>query len=140
MPLKTVTVESIQGQFAVGRQESGPVVLLDRPVDKGGRGLGFNGGHLMLLGLGACFKSVLLAAAEARAIEVRALRITITATEAENPFRYDAIDMAVDLDSDASPEQEEHLLAVAEQGCQVSNTLRVGTVVRAALATGEPAG
>jgi uncharacterized OsmC-like protein len=131
---KTVTIESLHGQLALGQQESGPVVLLDRTVDKGGRGLGFNGGHLMLLGLGACFKSVLLAAAEARGLEVRSLRITVTASEADNPFRYDAIEMNVELESDASPEAEAHLLALAERGCQVSNTLRAGATVRAALA------
>lgn len=130
---KTVTVEALHGQLAVGQQESGPVVLLDRTIEKGGRGLGFNGGHLMLLGLGACFKSVLLAAAEAREIEVRSLRITVTATEADNPFRYDAIDMTVELETDAPRDEEEHLLSVAERGCQVSNTLRTGAAVRTAL-------
>jgi uncharacterized OsmC-like protein len=132
---KTVTVEALHGQLAVGQQESGPVVLLDRPVERGGRGLGFNGGHLMLLGLGACFKSVLLAAAEAREIEVRALRITITASEANNPFRYDAIDMKVELETEATPDAEAHLVELAERGCQVSNTLRAGATVRTALAT-----
>jgi uncharacterized OsmC-like protein len=141
VPPKQVTIEVVQGQLAIGRQENdGPVVLLDRPADRpGGRGLGFNGGHLMMLGLGACFKSVLLIAAEERGIEVRSLRITVTASEADNPFRYDALDMAVELDSDASPEQQEHLLVVAERGCQVSNTLRTGATVHAALAQGAPA-
>lgn len=54
---------------------------------------GFNGGRLMMLGLGACFKSVLLTAAEERGIEVRSLRVVVTAAEADGPFRYDAIDM-----------------------------------------------
>jgi putative redox protein len=136
MTPKKVTVEAVQGQLAVGRQEDdGPVVLLDRPADRpGGRGLGFNGGHLMMLGLGACFKSVLLIAAEERGVEVRSLHITVTASEADGPFRYDALDMAVELDADASPDELERLLVVAERGCQVSNTLRTGATVRAALA------
>jgi uncharacterized OsmC-like protein len=136
MPLKKVTVEAIQGQLAIGRQEDdGPVVLLDRPADRpGGRGLGFNGGHLMMLGLGACFKSVLLAAAEERGIDVRSLKVTVTASEADGPFRYDALDIAVEIDADADGERLERLLTVAERGCQVSNTLRCGAAVRAALA------
>lgn len=103
---KTVTVEALHGQLAVGQQESGPVVLLDRPVERGGR-----------------------------EIEVRALRITITASEANNPFRYDAIDMKVELETEATPDAEAHLVELAERGCQVSNTLRAGATVRTALAT-----
>lgn len=137
MAPKRITVEAVQGQLAVGRQEDdGPAMLLDLPADReGGRGLGFNGGHLMMLGVGACLKSVLLRAAEARGIDIRSLRITVTATEAEQPFRYDALEIALEIDSSADPEELQRLLAVSERGCQVSNTLREGAAIRTVLRT-----
>lgn len=123
MPTLTVTVRGLRGHQAVGQQEDDGVLPLDRPVAAGGTGLGFNGGHLMLLGWGACYKSTLVAAAEARDIEVRDLRLDVRGEMVDSPSRIAVVHMDVHLDTDAGPEDERKLVEVAKHGCAVSNTL-----------------
>ncbi len=126
MTTMNVTVRVLDGHLAVGRQEEDQVLLLDRPVRAGGTGLGFNGGHLMLLGWGACFKSTLLAAAEGRGIEVNRLEIAVAGETADAPYRFAELRMRVLLEISGSDEERDHLLEIASRGCAVSNTLRQG--------------
>ena len=126
MTTMNVTVRVLDGHLAVGRQEDDQVLLLDRPVRAGGTGLGFNGGHLMLLGWGACFKSTLLAAAEGRGIDVNRLEIAVAGETADAPYRFAELRMRVLLEISGSDEERDHLLELAGRGCAVSNTLRQG--------------
>src|SRR5471030_1764484 len=98
MAVLNVSVRMLDGHVAIGQQEDGHVVLLDRPIATGGTGLGFNGGHLMLMSWGACFKSTLLAAAEARNIEVLHLELAISGETADTPYRFEKIRMEIDLE------------------------------------------
>ena len=50
-------------------------VTVDRPAEKGGSDLGFAGGELFVAGLGGCFMSNLVAAAQARHIKVDSARV-----------------------------------------------------------------
>ncbi|HXW82683.1 MAG TPA: OsmC family protein [Acidimicrobiales bacterium] len=121
-----VTVRVLDGHLAIGRQEEDQVLLLDRPVRTGGTGLGFNGGHLMLMGWAACFKSTLLAAAESRGIEVRRLELSVAGETADRPYRFVELTMKARLEISGSDQEREHLLEIAGRGCAVSNTLRQG--------------
>jgi putative redox protein len=121
-----VWVRSLDGHVAIGRQEEGHVLPLDRPEATGGTGLGFNGGHLMLLGWGGCFKSTLIAAAEARDIDVRGLDLTIAGDTADAPYRIEQVRMSVELDADVDEHTKRKLIDIARNGCAVSNTLQQG--------------
>lgn len=127
MATMNVWVRSLDGHVAIGRQENSHVLALDRPEATGGTGLGFNGGHLMLLGWGACFKSTLVAAAEARDIAIRRLELTISGETADAPYRFERVHMSVGLDADADDDTAHRLLDIARNGCAVTNTLRRGT-------------
>lgn len=118
-----VRVESLRGHVAVGQQEQDGVLPLDRPLATGGTGLGFNGGHLMLLGWGACFKSTLVAAAEAREIPVDRLALEISGELVDQPYRFASVHMSVDLQGPATLDEKEKLITIARKGCAVSNTL-----------------
>ena len=126
MATMNVWVRSLDGHISIGRQEEGHVLALDRPEATGGSGLGFNGGHLMLLGWGACFKSTLLAAAEARGIVVRGLELSITGETADTPYRFAHVTMSAELDADVDEDGKRKLLDIARNGCAVSNTLQRG--------------
>jgi putative redox protein len=126
MATMNVWVRSLDGHVAIGRQEDDHVLPLDRPEATGGTGLGFNGGHLMLLGWGGCFKSTLLAAAEARDITVRGLELSITGETADTPYRIEHVRMAVTLDADLDDDGKRKLIDIARNGCAVSNTLQRG--------------
>lgn len=135
MATMNVWVRSLDGHVAIGRQEDGHVLALDRPEATGGTGLGFNGGHLMLLGWGACFKSTLLAAAEARDIAVRHVELSISGETADTPYRFERIHMRVDLDADLDDDGKHKLVTIARNGCAVSNTLQRGTEMHIDLGT-----
>ena len=76
-------------------------ILSDRPEAKGGTDRGPMGGEMLLMGLGGCFMSNLLAAVRAREAPVSGL----------------AIDVAGTLEM-------EKLVTIAERGCIVANTLK----------------
>jgi putative redox protein len=128
-----VWVRSLDGHVSIGRQEQGQVLPLDRPEATGGTGLGFNGGHLMLLGWGGCFKSTLIAAAEARDIDVRGLELKIAGETAETPYRIQQVRMSVELDADVDEDTKRKLIDIARNGCAVSNTLQRGVEMDIAL-------
>ncbi len=105
---------------AVARQHK---VLTDRPEAKGGEDRGAMGGELLLMGLGGCFMSNLLAAVKAREAGVPDIQITITGALSEAPMRFAAIRMEIGADY-ADRAEMEKLVTIAERGCIVANTLK----------------
>jgi putative redox protein len=98
-------------------------VIIDRPVAKGGSDRGPLGGELLLLSLGGCFLSNLLAAVAARGADVSNLHVTVVGTIGGAPERFEAMAIRVRAKfSDA--ELMGKLVAVAERGCIVTNTLK----------------
>ena len=113
-------------------------ISVDRPLERGGDNQGPMGGELILVGLGGCFTSNLLAAIRARQAAVSGVSTTVTATLAENPSRFAAIDLAVSAEcSDAALLNK--LVVIAERGCIAANTLRDGVKLTVRVARTEPA-
>jgi putative redox protein len=103
-------------------------IVIDRPVEKGGADRGPLGGELMLLSLGGCFLSNLLAAAAARSADVSNIRIRVTGTIGGAPERFEAMEMRITARySDA--DMMRTLVAIAERGCLVTNTLKTALVI-----------
>ena len=98
-------------------------VLVDRPQAKGGNDKGPMGGEYLLIGLGGCFMSNLLAAVAARDAEVSGVRITISGTLEQTPPRFSKIEMAVIADYQ-DRDLMQKLLTIAERGCICANTLK----------------
>jgi putative redox protein len=107
-------------------------VVIDRPVGKGGADDGPQGGELLLLSLGGCFMSNLLAAIGARSAEVSDIHITIIATVGGVPERIESMDMRVRAKY-SDDELMRKLVAIAERGCLVTNTLKAALVITIAL-------
>jgi putative redox protein len=98
-------------------------VLIDRPVAKEGEDRGAMGGELMLISLGGCFMSNLLAAIKARNAAVSDVRITIDGTLESAPPRFSAILMRIAA-TYADRDLMEKLVTISERGCIVANTLK----------------
>ncbi|MCI0625795.1 MAG: OsmC family protein [Acidobacteria bacterium] len=98
-------------------------VLIDRPEAKGGEDKGAMGGELLMLSLGGCFMSTLLAAIRAREANIRNVQITIDGSLSENPSRFVAAQMKVAADYD-DRELMEKIVTIAERSCIVTNTLK----------------
>jgi len=108
-------------------------ILIDRPPAKGGADRGPLGGELMLLSLGGCYMSTLIAAARSRDLDVSDLHVTVDADIGGNPQQFQRATMTVhgDVDDEATLQKA---IEVAERGCLVTNTLKGGmeiTVQRA---------
>lgn len=101
----------------------GHTLVMDRPEAKGGQDKGPMGGEAVLMGLGGCFMSNLLAAAAARNISLRNARAKIEGDIVDAPPRYTAIRMRVSADCDPASEFAK-LVVIAERGCIAANTLR----------------
>jgi len=98
-------------------------VLIDRPVPKGGTDQGPMGGELILLGLGGCFTSNLLAAINAREAPVSDVQVVVEATLEGTPERMTAFALRVSAVAQDLALLEK-LVLIAERGCIVANTFK----------------
>ena len=98
-------------------------MTIDRPEAKGGQNKGPMGGEALLMGLGGCFMSNLLAAAIARDIRLSDARVEIEGDLVDAPPRNSAIRMRV-AGTGEPADQQPKLVTIAERGCIVANTLR----------------
>jgi putative redox protein len=98
-------------------------VFVDRPIDKGGSDRGPLGGEYLLIALGGCFLSTLLAAARTRDADVSNVRVSVVGTIGGVPERFESMAVRVAAKyTDADLMQK--LVAMAERGCLVTNTLK----------------
>jgi len=111
------------GASAAEAGTRGHRVFVDRPAEKGGADQGMMGGEYLLVALGGCFVSNLLAAARARDADVRDVRVTVTGGFDGTPVRLARADVRVRArTSDA--ELLEKLVLMSDRACIVANTLR----------------
>jgi len=104
-------------------------IVMDRPEEKGGSDRGPMGGETMLCALGGCFMSNLMAAAQAREVDLGEVELDIVGTTGGTPPVYERIDMNVS----AAGESLDKLVQIAERGCIVANTLKQGLPVAIAV-------
>lgn len=98
-------------------------VLIDRPLDKGGSDQGMMGGEHLLVALGGCFMSNLLAAIQAREADIQNVRLQVTGTLASAPSRFSDILVVVGAQTE-DHDLLEKLVVMSDRACIVSNTLR----------------
>lgn len=102
-------------------------VTVDRPAEKGGSDLGFAGGELFVAGLGGCYMSNLIAAAQSRNIKINSTQLRARGVLAENPTRIVEFILDIQLDADCDDVTADKLLLIAERSCLVSTTVKQGT-------------
>jgi putative redox protein len=103
-------------------------VTIDRPIDKGGSDQGPLGGELLLLSLGGCFMSTLLAAVNTREARVSDVQVSVSGTIGGVPERFEALHMRVSAQYD-DVDLMRKLITMAERGCLVTNTLRSAVAI-----------
>lgn len=123
---------SIDGRVtALG--SAGPFTLVvDRPVELGGGGLGFNGGQLLNLAIAACISNDLYREAARMNIALRRVRVTASSEYGGRPVVSGPIDYEVEVDGDASPERLAELVSLVDRIGEIPNSVRGGTEVRLA--------
>lgn len=121
MPTVNVHVEQLDHSASEGTARN-HTLIMDRPEAKGGQNKGPMGGEALLMGLGGCFLSNLLAAALGRDITISNARAAIRGEIADGKSIYTDIHMKVSAECSA-PDQFAKLVLIAERGCIAANTL-----------------
>jgi putative redox protein len=118
----TVQLEQI-GPATTSARARTHTVLVDRPVAKGGDDRGALGGEYLLVALGGCFLSNLLAAIRAREAQVSDVRIAVSGTIDGGPDHFAGFTMSVSA-THGDADSVRKLIAIAARACAVTNTLR----------------
>jgi uncharacterized OsmC-like protein len=106
---------------------AGPFTLIaDRPKEKGGGGLGFNGGQLLNLAVAGCVSNDLFREAAARGIVIHQVRVTVVSDYEGDPPVSTPIRYEVEIEGDAGAEELERLVRETDDIAEIPNTLRQG--------------
>ena len=133
---RTISVEIAQDGPSTGKATArSHTVFVDRPAEKDGSDRGPLGGEYLLISLGGCFLSTLLAAVRTRAAEVSNVHITVSGTVGGVPERFEAINLGVSATYRDEVEMRK-LILVAERGCLVTNTLKDAVAISVSLQKG----
>lgn len=117
--------------------------VIDEPESFGGTDAGPNPVELVLSSLAGCMNVVVHMVAAEQDVKIRSLRLTVEGDL--DPSRlmgslmdtragFSAISLTAEVDSDASPEQIDEILRIAESRCPVADSLNNPTPVTLARA------
>lgn len=122
----SVETRTVEGQVtAVG--SAGPFTLIvDRPVEAGGGGKGFNGGQLLYLAIAGCVSNDLFREASRLGVELEFVRVTVDGDFAGDPAVSDPVTYDVELRGRGDLES---LAREVDRIAEIPNSLRHGTPV-----------
>jgi putative redox protein len=127
-----VETRNLDGRVtALGTAEQFTLVV-DRPMEGGGGGLGFNGGQLLYLAVAGCISNDLFREARAEGIELSSVRVKVGGDFVGEPAVSDEILYEVEVEGDAPQERLRVLVDHVDEIAEVPNSLRRGTRVRLA--------
>jgi putative redox protein len=98
-------------------------VTIDRPTARGGSDQGPLGGEYLLIALGGCFMSNLLAAIRVREASVTDVRIEVSGKLEGTPERFTEFALNISAEH-RDPDMVRKLIGIAARACAVTNTLR----------------
>jgi uncharacterized OsmC-like protein len=124
--VETLSVDG--GPTALGWAGSISLVV-DRPTDAGGRGLGFNGGQLLNLAVAGCISNDLFREAANRGIRLDRVRVTVESDYVGQPAVSTPIEYTVELAGDADDATLGELIAHVDEIAEIPNSIRRGTPV-----------
>lgn len=125
----------------MGVATAGPhAIVVDRSLSNGGTYLGMVGGELLFTAIGTCLMTTLVGAARARNIELTRVEFNVSGEHADAPSRITSIDVEALVEAEATREEIDKLLAIAERGCTISNTVARSAPVQIRRIVAEPAG
>jgi uncharacterized OsmC-like protein len=120
-----------EGSFSVGWTGKHSLVI-DRGEADGGQGMGFNGGQLLLLALGACFANDVFREAAKRDLEVLGVRVVVECDWAGEPPRASNVRFSTRVEAEAGEDEIMDLIQHVDRVAEVHNTLRAGADVELA--------
>lgn len=125
-----VEVRNVAGEPAAIGNAGPHTVVVDRPADGGGRGLGFNGGELLYLAIGGCVSNDLFREARTLGIAIDRVRVLVRGDFSGDPAVSTEVVYDVELEGDATHDELRALIEHVDAIAEIPNSLRRGTVVR----------
>lgn len=104
-------------------------LVVDRPAEAGGGGLGFNGGQLLNLAVAGCISNDLFREAAKRGIRLERVRVTVDSDYAGQPAVSSPIEYSVEISADANAAAVAELIAYVDEIAEIPNSIRRGTQV-----------
>jgi organic hydroperoxide reductase OsmC/OhrA len=104
-------------------------LTIDRPHDAGGMGLGYNGGELLFLAIGACYTNDIFREASKRGINVKSVQVDVEGEWGGDPVRAQNVMFFPKVEADASDKEIMELIHHTDRVAEVHNSLRMGTQV-----------
>ncbi|MGC5022579.1 OsmC family protein [Micromonospora sp. DT47] len=105
-------------------------LVVDRPADAGGLGLGFNGGQLLYLAVAGCVSNDLFREALTAGIDLRRVEVTVRGDFAGDPAVSTEISYDVRVEGDAPAGRLRELVDRVDAIAEIPGSLRQGTPVR----------
>src|SRR5918992_3252331 len=131
-PLSSWPTRNLDGQVtSLGSAEPFTLVV-DRPTEGGGGGLGFNGGQLLYLAVAGCISNDLFRDARAAGIELSSVRVRVSGDFVGEPAVSDEIRYEVEVAGNAPEGRLRELIDQVDEIAEIPNSLRQGTRVRLA--------
>src|ERR1700716_90201 len=131
MPVEVETRNVAGKVTAIG--PAGPFTLIvDRPVESGGGGRGFNGGQLLFLAVAGCISNDLFREAATRSISLDRVVVRVVGDFQGDPATSTDIRYDVELSGHATAKHLRELVQHVDQIAEIPNSLRHGTAVRLA--------
>ena len=132
MSQMTVHIRSAhEGTFSVGWTGQHSLVI-DRGPGEGGQGMGFDGGQLMLLALGASYANVVYREAGKRGFEVHGVRVVVECDWEGDPASARNVRYSTRVEAAAPEDEILELIQHVDEIAEVHNTLRTGGAVELA--------
>jgi putative redox protein len=124
-----VEVRNVAGEpAAIGN--AGPfTVVMDRPAEGGGRGIGFNGGQLLYLAVAGCVSNDLFREAATDGVDLRQVRVRVHGDFGGDPPVSTDISYDVELSGNAAEQELRDLADKVDRIAEIPNSLRDGTRV-----------
>ena len=124
-----VEVRSVAGEPAAVANAGPYALVVDRPADGGGRGVGFNGAQLLYLAIAGCVSNDLFREARAEGIDLERVRVTVRGDfNGDPPVSTDVV-YDIELEGEAPRGRLEGLVAKVDDIAEIPNSLRHGTSV-----------
>ncbi|PZS03302.1 MAG: osmotically inducible protein C [Candidatus Chloroheliales bacterium] len=129
MAQTTVQVRTVHNACVAVGWSGSRTLTIDRPESVGGMGLGYSGGELLLLALGACYCNDIFREAAKRGIVVKNVQVEVSGDWAGDPVRAQNVSFAATVEAEASEDEIEDLMRYTDKVAEIHNSLRLGTNV-----------
>ena len=125
-----VETRNVDGQVT-SLGTAGPFTLVvDRPTEGGGGGLGFNGGQLLYLAVAGCISNDLFREARSAGFDLSSVRVKVNGDFVGEPAVSDEVRYEVEVAGNVPEDQLRSLIDQVDGIAEIPNSLRQGTHVR----------